>query len=604
MQQRNAMTSATSGLRGKVHLADLNLEWFEDRDLADDLGADCLKLFEATEDKFESVRNQRWYKRLWSTLTGGNTRQLAAGCESLAQAQQLLLQVLQVHAQTNAQSNALMLVVAKGLRHVEHQQNQVVRAIVGMADRIELLEQEVALHRRQLNSDPSNELTWNQEHRLLLWKVMVLAAFADGEVDHHEDALLEHKLGQLTLSGPYLEEAHEFRSTPGPIGEDLERVDSYQMRLTMFRHALGVMYADGKLESSERALAERLSATLHIRDRDETRIREAFSGIHAEPDLERLEDLIGGGKKRRAPAPDSEEYAVIDSRRAELREAERLRADGIAEVCSALREVGPAWAEAVSAKLGYAVVLPILQAFEAYGELPEDSSVSDLVGTLDPETILAAVNEGLPKVGRALEAYVSDLERGFAFSQALGERFHGTWDEVINDDGGWESTLAELGAAGADLLDSQPSGIGQMVKGGALGYAGAALLGPVGWLGAAAALYFDGESKDKNLRRAANRWDSAVRRFGESTDRWGERAAKHMESFLLSVVAEVEQFVSEADTPDAAALPVQQMIVDLEGDESQAAGSLPAGENANDCPSCGRHYTSDDAWCPVCEVAL
>lgn len=604
MQRRNALVTATSGLRGKVQLADLNLEWFEDKDLAEDLGTDCLKLFEATEAEFESVRSQRWYKRLWSTLTGGNTRQLASGCESLAQAQQLLLQVLQVHAQTNAQSNALMLVVAQGLRHVEHQQNQVVRAIVGMADRIELLEREVALHRRQLNFDPSNETTWNQEQKLLLWKVMVLGAFANGEVDRHEAVLLEHKLGQLSLSGTYLEEAHDFRESPGPIGDDLERVDSYQMRLTMFRHALGVMYADGKLEASERALAERLAASLHIRERDESRVREAFSGVHAEPDLERLEELIGGGKKRRAPAPDSEEYAAIDSSRDEMRETERLRAEGIAEVLGAVREIGPVWASTVAGHLGYGVVMPILQAFEAYGELPDDGDLSDLVATLNPEVLLAAVNEGLPKVGNALEAYVADLERGFAFSSALGGQFKAAWNKVINDDGGWESALAELGAAGEDLLGAKPSGIGQMVKGGALGYAGAALLGPVGWLGAAAAVYLDGESKDKNFRRAANRWDSAVRRFGESTDRWGEKASEHMESFLLSVVAEVEQFVSAAPTPDDAALPVQQMIVDIEGDEAQTTGHLPSGDGANDCPSCGRSYSADDAWCPICEVAL
>lgn len=604
MQRRNDLVTTTGGLRGRVQLADLNLEWFEDQDLAEDLGADCLKLFEATEAQFESVRSQRWYKRLWSTLTGGNTRQLASGCESLAQAQQLLLQVLQVHAQTNARSNALMLVVAQGLRHVEYQQNQVVRAIVGMADRIELLEQEVALHRRHLNADPSNEASWNQEHRLLLWKVMVVAAFADGEVDHHEDVLLRHKLGQLRLSGDYLDEAHAFRITPGSIGDDLERVDSYQMRLTMFRHALGVMYADGKLETSERTLAERLAATLHIRERDESRVRDAFSGIHAEPELERLEELIGGGRKRRVPAPDPEEYEAIDSRRATLQEAERLRTEGIAEALGALREVGPVWANTVAGHLGYGVVMPILQAFEAYGELPDDGSVSDLVASLEPQALLAAVNEGLPKVGGALEAYVSDLERGFSFPSALGDRFQAAWNQVINDDGGWESALAELGAAGEDLLDSQPSGVGQMVKGGALGYAGAALLGPVGWLGAAAAVYFDGESKSKNFRRAANRWDSAVRRFGESTDRWAEKAAEHMESFLLSVVADVERLVSEADTPEAAALPIQQMIVDIEGEEPRAARQIPSGEGMNDCPSCGRSYTVDDVWCPICEVAL
>jgi uncharacterized tellurite resistance protein B-like protein len=583
MTRHNSLASTAGGFQGKVKLADLNLEWFEDKDLAEDLGADCLKLFEVTETHFESVRNQSWYKRLWSTLTGGNTKQLAKGCESLAQAQQLLLQVLQVHAQTNAQSNALMLFVAQGLRHVEHQQNQVVYAIVGMADRIELLEQEVALHRRQLNSDPSNESTWNQEQRLLLWKIMVLAAYADGEVDQYEETLLNQKLKQLALSGDYLEDAQDFRATPSPISDELERIDSYQMRLTMYRHALGVMYADGRLESAERVLAERLASTLHLRERDEAGIREVFSNAHGEPNLERLEDLIGGGKKRRAPAPDSEEYEAIDSRRAEIKQAEQLRSEGIAQIINDVREIGPIWANTVAENLAYGVVMPIFQAFKEYGALPEDSDASELVETLDTEELLAAVNEGLVKVRGALEAYTGDLERGFSFSPRLYNHFQTAWQEVISDDGGWEAALAELEEAGTDLIDSQSSVVGHLVKGGAIGVAGAVLLGPIGWIGAAAAAaaatYLDSESNDKKLRRAARRWDSSVHRFGESTDRWREQATKHMESFLLLVVDEVEQFISEASTPDEAALPVQQMVIDLEEAEPQTPNYLEFDED-------------------------
>lgn len=615
MQQRHAGSSMTVARQGKVHLADLNLEWFEDRDLAEDLGADCLKLFEETEGTFESVRNQRWYKRLWSTISGGNTRKLAAGCESLAEAQQLLLKVLQAHAQTNSQSNALMSVVANGLRHVEHQQNQVVRAIVGMADRIELLEEEVALQRRQLNSDPSNELTWNQEQRLLLWKVMVLAAFADGEVDRQESVLLEHKLGQLMLSGTYLDEAHEFRHAPEAIGDDLERIDSYQMRLTMFRHALGVMYADGKLESSERALAKRLSASLHIRERDETRIREAFSEIHAEPGLQRLEELIGGRKKRRAPAPDPEDFAAIDSRRAEIRDAERRRQEEIAEIQATIRDVGPIWCEETSATLGYAMIIPVHQAFDAYGELPDDCSASDLVEAFNPDTLSDAVNEGLPKVARVLEARVSELERGFAFTASLRQQLQATWQQVISDDGGWESALNQLENAAIDLLESEPSGgVGQMVTGGIIGAAGAALLGPLGLLGAAAAVYFDGDSKTKKFGLAVERWNSAVNLLGKCTDRWEENAARHIESFLTLVVAEVEGFVVNADTPEAALLPVEQMLVDLEDnetddddaedDEAVLEDSLSTDAYSRDCPRCGRHYALDDAWCPICQVVV
>ena len=207
-----------------------------------------------------------------------------------------------------------------------------------------------------------------------------------------------------------------------------------------------------------------------------------------------------------------------------------------------------------------------------------------------------------------LRIFVADLQRGFAFSPAVDRQLEAVWQLVLSDDGGWEGALGELAAAGADLLEAKPSGLGQMVKGGALGYAGAALLGPVGWLGAAAALYFDGEAKDKQFQRAAGRWESAVQRFGESTDRWAERAAHHLEGFLLEVVAEVRGYVLAASDPEEAALPILQMLADLEDDADQEGASqtqaLPRPDGPNGCPSCGRTYPQSASWCDVCEVGL
>jgi hypothetical protein len=333
----------------------------------------------------------------------------------------------------------------------------------------------------------------------------------------------------------------------------------------MFRHALGVMYADGQLDPAERVFVERLASTLHVRKGDEAKIRHAFSEVHGEPNLRRVLELIGGSKKDRVPAPDSEEYARIDAERAKIQKVERERKQGIQEVLRALDESGPAWAESVADQLGGAVVWPLLQAFDDYGNLDEDCSIADLVNALLPEALLGAVNDQLPEVKRALAAYAADLERGFAFSTALSSRFDATWDRVVNDDSGWESALYEIDAAGDDIIEAEPSGVGQAVTGGVLGFAGAALLGPVGWIGAAAATYMDGEVKSKNFSRAAKRWDSAVGRFADSTDRWRGRATGHIQEFLLAVVDEVRQFVAQAGSPEEASVPVQQMYVDLQG---------------------------------------
>jgi uncharacterized tellurite resistance protein B-like protein len=234
--------TALSKADDHVHLADLHLEWFEDKGLAQDVAEDCLRLFRASEADFADMLGQQWYKRLWATLSGGNTRKLAAGCQNLAQAQQLLLTVLQTHARANARSNALMMLGARGLRQLESQQSQVVATFLNIADRVELLEREMALHR----DDPSDELTWSDERRLLLYKVMVMTARADGTVSQEEMALLRHKIKVLRLSGEYRAEAMKFTKRQDPIDEDLKRLDSYKMRLVMYRHAIGVAYAEDR----------------------------------------------------------------------------------------------------------------------------------------------------------------------------------------------------------------------------------------------------------------------------------------------------------------------------------------------------------------------
>lgn len=559
------ITRATSSGRlfsGRVTVRDLNLEWFEDTDLADDVAADCLKLFETTESDFNLVRNQRWYKRLWSTLTGGNTRKLAKGCASLAAAQQLLLEVLQTHAQTNARSNALMTVLARGLRHVEGQQNQVVLAIVHMADRVELLEEEIQLHRRQLESDPANEYTWNQENRLLLFKVMVLAAMADGVLQSEEKEILDRKLDDLELTGEYLREAQVFLGQPASIGDDLRRIDSYRICLTMFRHALGIAYADGKIHTKEGAHIEHLKKQMRIREEDAKEISGAFS-LHRGNGTSALLEKMSGGKKRKICTPDASEYARIDSKRDNLQAQERAREEAIREIRTDLAEVGPAWCEFVSCYLASGLTAPIVDCFEAYGALNEPE-IEDLVGALESRLLLGEINEFLPKVYQAGLAFLGDLEETMPLPATLRPRFDDVWERVVGDDSGWESALAELDAAGADFVDSMPSTAWEFVKGAAIGAGSVALLGPLGLLAAGGATALSSGKSNERVKRAASRWDSGVDRLAHATDQWSANAARHLHGFYTEVVEAVDESIAVSLDPNVAERPLIQMYTDLE----------------------------------------
>src|SRR5690625_1824322 len=117
-----------------VTFDDLNRDWFEDPELADEISETCLQLFQQTQQSFDSVRSQRWYRRLWSTLTGGNTRELARGLSSFAEAQQFLLQLLEAHSQANEKSNVLMQQLAQGLKQLHYQQHQIARSIVDRSE--------------------------------------------------------------------------------------------------------------------------------------------------------------------------------------------------------------------------------------------------------------------------------------------------------------------------------------------------------------------------------------------------------------------------------------------------------------------------------------
>ena len=605
----NSLTTSrdAGSFHGKVKLADLNLDFFEDRELAEDLADDCLQLFKTTESDFDSVRSQRWYKRLWSTISGGNTRKLAQGCASLAQAQQLLLKVLQTHAQTNARSNALMMFIARGLRHLEGQQNRVVAHIIHMADRIELLEKEVQLHRRQLDADPSNELTWNQEHKLLLYKLLVICAHIDGELEEEEERLLEHKLGELELRDEYLSEALEFNADPHSIDEELEEIDSYKKRLVIYKHAMGMFYADGRIEPQERSGMRHLAGVLNIKKRDLDAINNAFASLHNEFTTDQLLALMSKRKQRVAEEPSRSDFVAIDDKRTEMQESEERSRRDIENAVAQLREVGKQWIEMSADVAAFLVVQPVIARFEAYGEL-EAYTIEQLVAAMSAEAILSEINGHLSEMQQSIGGGIEEVARYALLPPETGDIFASKWQACIQDHGNWENALAELGRAGVDILEAKPSDVMQFVKGGALGFAGAALLGPIGLLGGAAIAYLDGHSAEKKQQSAALRWDAAITCFAEATDRWQSNAHGHMTELFAEIMRLAERAIVEQGTRDFSETVLGGLRDDIEEirqlTSGEEQGRIEGDGEGVMCPSCMKEYAPGTTYCWTCSVAL
>jgi hypothetical protein len=561
---------ATQVVSQYVSPTDLNLDWFEDKDLATDLSQDCLRLFQATESSFDEVRRQAWYKRVWSTVSGGNTRKLAQGCASLAQAQQLLLTVLQTHAKASKNTNLLLMLVARGLRYLEGQQSQVVATIVNMADRVELLEKEVDIHRRMIDGDPADEATWNQEQRLLLFRVMTALAGPSASRSQSLNEILSRRLDDLELQGDYLAEAIASLAEPqGDFRDDLDHIDSYQMRLRIYRNGFAIA-ATNQRKRSRSVLPggiAGLAEALQIRARDRDKVAKAFASI-PQNDAAAFLAVISAGARRGRPTPDREEYVEIDSRRKEMARAAQEKAATIDRARSELARLGPTWAKRLGDLISTYMVLPVFEIWDSY-EPSKYEEVEEIVAGLSADAILARVNERIPEARSALEELVEQYNKWRPLPPALYRRAEEVWGLAVKDDGGWQEALSELDAAGTNLIAAKPSGIGQALKGGALGYAAGALLGPLGILAGIAAGAISDNSVKEDYDRAIDRWNSAAPALIEATRRWQETAQRHLCAYFDDLVAAIDHAIETGGAVCDPMEAVSLMESDMASDEEE-----------------------------------
>jgi len=110
------------------------------------------------------------------------------------------------------------------------------------------------------------------------------------------------------------------------------------------------------------------------------------------------------------------------------------------------------------------------------------------------------------------------------------------------------------------------------VKGGAFGYAGAALLGPLGWAAGAAAAYFSSKSDEEKFNRAADRWDNAVNDLAEATDRWADAAQRHFRTFYEGLVAAIDQAVAATGDSRGADAVLACMVEDMQEEDDDGCG--------------------------------
>lgn len=548
-----------------VTFDDLNRDWFEDPELADEISETCLQLFQQTQQSFDSVRSQRWYRRLWSTLTGGNTRELARGLSSFAEAQQFLLQLLEAHSQANEKSNVLMQQLAQGLKQLHYQQNQIARSIVDMAERVSLLEKEVGLIRHEIRYDPLDERTWNSEQKLLLWKVIILAMNSHTELTPLQSELLQLKSEHLNLEGSYLEEARHFQyDENGSVATDLQRLESYQMRRTIFRYAVGVIYASCiELTRSQRNFLVKLISYLHIKEQDEISTRNVLSSISASLTALDVDELISEGRMKSKSIGSAEiqsAYRQVDEQRARSRRETQKYHARVEQACSEIQRIKEAWSSEYARAMVYKMFGHVYEALEKAQSLPEDSTIDESFNTFNAEVIYATTltsYEELPDLVLYLLNEVWDTDG--VFSPATQKGFKQFHEQVGSVGGQWTTALKLVNAAELRARDNMPSTWIEGLKGAGLGAAGGALLGPIGAVGAVGLAFWQGLSKSDRFNAACAEWVEAVGDFIVDTDKYGDFVGQVALDFFELTVDELLIELTNRRDPEKAEAALREM---------------------------------------------
>jgi len=563
--KRESSALGKTNLRG-VNLQDFNLKLFEDKELAKELAADCLKLFFESNEDFRVVRDQAWYKRLWNSLSGGNTKKLAMGCVNANEAQQLLLRVLQIHANLNTGSQALMVAVARGLNNLGLQQSVVARAIVGLAEKMEVLEGRLDLHERMIQSNPENENTWNQEHRLLLYKFMVIGAYVSQILEPEEYEVLDYKLESLELKDDYYKEAISYARSPYEIDGELAAVDSYKMRLTMLKHFVGILSSDGRMDPIELASVSRFATLMAIREEDKEKIIRIFSGLKGKKNIvDEVKKLLSSNPKRSIKAPDEEDIEEVKSKSKRIKQKEKENDEIIENALGNLNDNKIEWATNIGLNISQDCLQPINDYFE--GTAPSDSTdIKEIVQSVDTSELLSqlkkSINEKCVAVTAMLEVSFSEfgLPKPVEIFTYLEKEFSNISFEVKQSIEPVSKEIKNTAYSIEEIEDSNPGFYSKCFAGGvALGF-----LGPLGILAGFGAGYVAGKERDEKSNRLLKELSDNINELGRTADDLFERIALQLKSFFLYWFDEMESMTLQTRNAE----PVLNIIKAITSDES------------------------------------
>jgi hypothetical protein len=268
-----------------------------------------------------------------------------------------------------------------------------------------------------------------------------------------------------------------------------------------------------------------------------------FAKLHGGFTRDDLLSIVSNKKKRKGEEPVNKEFQDVQQKRIDLDQKENAQKENLDRIATEIEELGPVWADRFSHVISYLTVSSIYDLFEVLEEMEEG-----LDFFTEPDAILETLNKEISKAESILNDIIEEVDSKVGFPEETFMVLRKSWSRCIDDDGGWGSTLHEFHNSANDFEAAVPSGFLQAIKGGGLGYAGAALFGPLGMVAAVGASIWDGNNTQEEYERAARRWHSAINSFSDSTERWEQNAQKHLEKYFSFVWKTIAELVRQNQT--------------------------------------------------------
>lgn len=558
------------------------LEWAENNKLqAEQLALDATRLLSCTTERFETYRNQGFFKRCWYSLSGENDEMQKANQRDLVSMQQyswryisLLNErnILLAHSMITVKNNLLTLAVAEEetRNEVRRMAEKVYERFIALEDRMKAVEVATNIHGWLITLDtldyddrftphfrllrlvndfimlkPGN---WNpQELRYLQkavkeadlpWKEAIsVESFIDGVIDEIESAgynsfecLLGNKIGVAVPASFILENvavptytslfsiADNYTKSSNTIDVLIEQLSC--TRIEAIKKVLMTFIARQGVD---------ISAKVPLRDL----AIELLSCMRLGRDLFSAESSPVQSKPARVAAIAPQPSAEIEA------------------LASEARLLVPQWIPYTVLGISSTVVEKVWDMIEKYVE-NEGMEISEIAAYFSAEDIAEELQEGIDNAVRdTLQPMVDELQDGCKTSTVgvtVVDGFRRLATEAMKP---YLECVVAVEVSGATMTGKQPSMVGRTAKGIGVGAVAGTLLGPVGIIGVIAANYLHDKSKDTSFESTAEEFDACVQQSFEAYDEMVEAIGHSTQELLEPLFLEaIDRFEAEANADD------------------------------------------------------